>query len=71
MSAIRMTCDRCGGQYIAGVVGRTPWPAHECPNATPLLIALDDFRCVVCERPASEDCGCRISSASEKGRTDG
>lgn len=35
MSAIQMRCDDCGGEYMAGVVGRTPWPAHKCPNRTP------------------------------------
>lgn len=33
MSAIRTTCPYCGGQYIAGVVGSTPWPKHECEGA--------------------------------------
>lgn len=27
-----MTCERCGGTYLAGVVGTTPWPPHRCPN---------------------------------------
>lgn len=35
MSAINMTCKACGGHYIAGVVGRTPWPSHACPKADP------------------------------------
>jgi hypothetical protein len=30
-----MRCVRCGGLYIAGVVGRTPWPPHECPESDP------------------------------------
>lgn len=25
-----MTCEKCGQVYLAGVVGRTPWPAHKC-----------------------------------------
>lgn len=33
MSAILMTCSRCGATYLAGVVGTTPWPAHQCANA--------------------------------------
>jgi hypothetical protein len=32
MSAIQMTCTRCGGQYFAGMVGSRPWPAHVCPD---------------------------------------
>lgn len=32
MSAINMTCWRCNGFYIAGMVGSTPWPAHICPD---------------------------------------
>lgn len=32
MSAIKMTCPQCGTVYFAGVVGRTPWPAHICPE---------------------------------------
>lgn len=34
MSAIQIRCEACGGEYLAGVVGRTPWPAHECPART-------------------------------------
>jgi hypothetical protein len=34
MSAIRMKCERCGRIFIAGVVGRTPWPQHVCPDGT-------------------------------------
>jgi hypothetical protein len=32
MSAIQMTCARCGGHYLAGMVGSTPWPAHMCAD---------------------------------------
>lgn len=34
MSAFGMVCDRCGGKFIAGVVGWTFWPAHVCPDGT-------------------------------------
>lgn len=32
MSAIEMTCRRCGACYLAGIVGSRPWPAHVCPD---------------------------------------
>lgn len=34
-----MRCDHCGGRFIAGVVGSTPWPAHVCPDGTRLAPA--------------------------------
>lgn len=34
MSAIWVKCRRCGGTYITGMVGMTPWPAHVCPDGT-------------------------------------
>jgi hypothetical protein len=34
MSAIWMKCKNCGGQYITGMVGMTPWPAHVCSDGT-------------------------------------
>lgn len=32
MSAVQMVCFKCGVHYIAGVVGTTPWPAHQCED---------------------------------------
>ncbi len=32
MSAINMVCAKCGGHYIAGMVGTWIFPAHVCPN---------------------------------------
>ena len=29
-----MRCTRCGGTFIAGMVGMTMWPAHVCPDGT-------------------------------------
>ena len=45
MSAIWMECEVCGEEYIAGMVGSTPWPAHRCPLATledKILAVLDE-----------------------------
>lgn len=44
MSAIRMACPACLQEYMAGVVGRTPWPAHACPVEAALreLVRLKD-----------------------------
>lgn len=32
ISAIQMTCSRCGARYLAGMVGSRPWPPHVCPE---------------------------------------
>jgi hypothetical protein len=32
MSAFWLRCDRCGQNYVGGVVGSTPWPTHVCPD---------------------------------------
>jgi hypothetical protein len=32
MSAIKTICARCGGSYISGMVGMTPWPIPICPK---------------------------------------
>jgi hypothetical protein len=32
MSAIVTTCPKCKAMYLMGVVGVTPWPAHQCPH---------------------------------------
>jgi hypothetical protein len=34
MSAILTECEHCGAQYMVGVVGSTPWPAHVCTSAS-------------------------------------
>ena len=31
MSAFTMVCPACRETYMAGMVGRTLWPLHECP----------------------------------------
>jgi hypothetical protein len=41
MSAMRMTCEGCGVVYMAGMVGMTPWPPHECPSPTLRSFAQD------------------------------
>jgi hypothetical protein len=40
MSAILMMCSRCGGRFIAGVIGITPWPAHVCPDGAKGALAV-------------------------------
>lgn len=46
MSAILMTCKGCGATYMAGVVGSTPWPRHECPSPTLSSLAADPLATV-------------------------
>lgn len=36
-----MTCEGCGARYMAGMVGTTPWPRHECPSPTLRSLADD------------------------------
>lgn len=47
MSAILMTCDKCGTQYMAGAVGVNAWPAHTCPAIIPHR-GLSGRKCSVC-----------------------
>jgi hypothetical protein len=59
VSAIQMTCPECGTRYLAGMVGRQPWPAHLCPEL-----------CATCGHPRrfhnpsccceSGGCNCRL-----------
>jgi len=43
MSAIQMTCTHCGGHFIAGMVGMTPWPEHICPDGSKGEYAIDGW----------------------------